>query len=49
MRSSRLVPFRIVSLLLILFSTLFTANVFAFSEDEEGETYDEQARVSASA
>ncbi len=45
MRSSRLVPFRIVSLLLILFSTLFTANVLAFSEDEEAETYDEQARV----
>ncbi len=45
MRSSRLVPFRIVSLLLILFSTLFTATVFAFSDDEEAETYDEQARV----
>jgi len=45
MRSSRLVPFRIISLLLILFATVFTGNVFAFSEDEEAETYDEQARV----
>lgn len=45
MRSARLVPSRIVSLLLVLFSTLFAANVFAFADDEEGESYEEQARV----
>ena len=45
MRSSRLVPFRIISLLLILFSPIFTANVLAYSDEEEAETYDEQARV----
>ena len=46
MRSSRLVPNRIFSLLLILFLTLFTAHVVAFAADEdEGESYDEQARV----
>ena len=45
MRSARLVPSRIVSLLLVLFSTLFAANVAAFADDEEGESYDEQARV----
>ena len=46
MRSARLVPFRTFSLLLILLSTLFTTNVLAYAGDEdEGETYDEQARV----
>ena len=45
MRSARLAPSRIVSLLLVLFSTLFAANVAAFADDEEGESYDEQARV----
>lgn len=45
MRSARLVPSRIVSLLLVLFSTLFAANALAFADDEEGESYDEQARV----
>lgn len=46
MRSARLVPIRIFSLLLILLLTSFTANVFAFADDEEeGESYDEQARV----
>ena len=46
MRSARLVPFRTISLLLILLATLFTTNVLAYAGDEdEGETYDEQARV----
>lgn len=46
MRSARLVPIRIFSLLIILLLTFFTASVLAFGEDEdEGESYDEQARV----
>ena len=45
MRSARLVPSRLTSLLLVLFASLFTTNVLAFSEDEDGESYDEQARV----
>jgi hypothetical protein len=46
MRSARLVPIRIFSLLLILLLTSFAANVLAFADDEdESESYDEQARV----
>jgi Family of unknown function (DUF6600) len=46
MRSSRLVPHRFFSLFLILFLTLITANVVAYADDEdEGESYEEQARV----
>lgn len=46
MRSARLVPFRTFSLFLFLLLTLFTANVLAYADDEdEGETYDEKARV----
>ena len=46
MRSSRLVPFRIFSLLTILLLTFFAANIIAIaSDDEEGESYDEKARV----
>ena len=45
MRSSRLVPSRIISLLVVLFSTLFAANIRANVVADEGETYDEQARV----
>ena len=46
MRSSRLVPTNIFSLFLTLLLTLFTTNVLAYAADEdEGESYDEQARV----
>jgi hypothetical protein len=46
MRSSRLASFRIFSLLLILLLTFFAANMIAYASDEdEGESYEEKARV----
>ena len=45
MRSARLVPFSLTSLLLVLFLSLCTTNVLAYADEEEGESYDEQARV----
>jgi hypothetical protein len=46
MRSTRPVYFRILSLLLTLLISLFALNVIAAaSDEEEGESYDEKARV----